>query len=93
MTRVAIGRIALLGALLVSTAVRAAGYTGHYRYVGNPALHSDTKLRTDLTACDGIEGVQHATPSKVYRRCMLQNSGKFLHETRDNGTSGGPART
>lgn len=77
----------MLVALLFGTAAGAASFTGHYRYVGSPALYSDAKLQADLAACDGINGVQHATPSKGYRSCMLPQGWKFLDETRDKETA------
>lgn len=87
MTRMTIGHVASIATLLFGTAASAASYTGHYRYVEKPAQHSDTKLQTDLATCDGIAGVQPATPSKDYQSCMLQNGWRFLYETRDKATA------
>jgi hypothetical protein len=86
-TSIATLRIAVLAALLFSTAASAASFTGHYRYVGSPTLYSDAKLQADLAACDRINGVQHATPSKSYQSCMRQQGWKFLYETRDKETA------
>jgi hypothetical protein len=87
MTPIVSRRVALLATLVFGTAASAASYTGHYRYVGDPASHVDAKLQTDLATCDSIDGVQHTTPSKSYRSCMLQRGWKFLYETRDNETA------
>ncbi len=90
---IAIKRVAVLTALLFSTAANAASYTGHYKYVGDPLQHSDVKLQTDLAACDGIYDVQYATPSKNYQGRMRQHGWKFLYETRDKETPSDAVRS
>jgi hypothetical protein len=89
MIRMTIAHVAAIASLLVSTAAGAASYTGHYKYVGPPSQHSDDKLQADLATCDGVYGVQHATPSKSYLSCMRQQGWKFLYETRDKDTGSG----
>jgi hypothetical protein len=87
MTRITIARVTAIAALLVSTAASAASYTGHYKYLGDPSQDSYARLQNDLATCDGVYGVQHATPSKRYQSCMRQQGWKFLYETRDKDTA------
>jgi hypothetical protein len=87
MTRSTVVHVAAIAALLVSTAASAASYTGHYKNLRDPSQDSYDRLQSDLATCDGIYGVQHATPSKSYQSCMRKQGWKFLYETRDKDTA------
>jgi hypothetical protein len=87
MKHVAIKHIAVLAALVVSSAANAANYdcTEHYTYIRKPMIVSaerDAQLQQDTVACDNAVGVQNATPSASYRSCMLQHGWKFSSLTR-----------
>ncbi len=86
-TRMTIARVAMLAALLVSTAANAAGYTGHYKNIGAPSGDPYDRLQGDLAACDAVYGAQRVTPSKIYQGCMRQHGWRFLYETRDKETA------
>jgi hypothetical protein len=85
----AIKPVAVLAALIVSTAAHAANYdyTEHYNYIGKPALSDaqvDSQVQVATVACDNAVGVQNGAPSASYRKCMLQQGWKysFLSRTR-----------
>jgi cytochrome c-type biogenesis protein CcmH/NrfG len=67
MKRSTITSIALLAALVGSSAASAASYdyTPHYSYVGKPALPDarlDAQLQAATVTCDDAVGVQRAKP-------------------------------
>jgi hypothetical protein len=87
MKYVAIRNIAVFAALVLSSAASAAtyDYTSHYDYVRKPSLPDaeiDAQLQADTVTCDNAVGVQRATPSAGYRRCMLQHGWKYSFLTR-----------
>jgi hypothetical protein len=84
---VAIKHIAVLAALVVSSAAQAASYdyTENYSYIRKPLIASAQRaaqLQEDTVACDNAAGVQNAAPSASYRSCMLQHGWKFGSLTR-----------
>jgi hypothetical protein len=84
---IAIKHVAVLAALIVSTAANAAtyDYTEHYTYIRKPALRDaeiDSQLQMVTVACDNAVGVQHGAPSASYRSCMLQQGWKYTSLTR-----------
>jgi hypothetical protein len=87
MKKPAITSIALLAALVVSSAANAASndYTAHYTHIGKPALANaqiDAQLQADTVTCDDAVGVQRATPSASYRSCMLAHGWNYNFVTR-----------
>jgi len=87
MTARIISRIALVAALLASSAACAANYeyTEHYDYVRKPALADsvfDSQLQADTATCDSTVGVQNGAPSRGYRSCMLQHGWAYRYVTR-----------
>jgi hypothetical protein len=83
----AIRHVALLAALVVSTAANAAtyDYTEHYVYIRKPQLSDaqiDPQMQADTVACDNIVGVQQGKPSVSYRICMLQHGWKYTSLSR-----------
>ena len=83
----AIKPIAVLAALLVSSAANAANYnyTENYSFIGKPMIASaqrDAKLQQDTASCDDAVGEQTGMPSASYRACMLQHGWKFSSLTR-----------
>jgi hypothetical protein len=86
MKYVAIRHIAVLAALVLSSAANAASYTAHYDDVRKPSLPDaaiDAQLQDDTATCDNTIGVQRVTPSAGYRSCMLQHGWKYRFLTRD----------
>jgi hypothetical protein len=84
---IAIRHVAVLAALIISTAANAAtyDYTEHYTYIRKPALSDaeiDSQLQAVTVACDNAVGVQHGAPSASYRSCMLQQGWKYTSLTR-----------
>ena len=83
----AIKPVAVLAALIVSTAANAASYnyTEHYNYIGKPALSDaqvDSQVQVATVACDNAVGEQHGAPTASYRKCMLQQGWKYSFLTR-----------
>ena len=83
----AIKPIAVLAALVVSTAANAANYnyTENYTYIGKPMIPSaqrDAKLQDDTASCNDAVGEHTGMPSASYRACMLQHGWKFSSLTR-----------
>ena len=83
----AIKPIAVLAALVVSTAANAANYnyTENYNYIGKPMIASaqrDAKLQDDTASCNDAVGEHTGMPSANYRSCMLQHGWKFSSLTR-----------
>jgi hypothetical protein len=82
MKDVAIKRIAVFAALVVSSAANAAtyDYTENYAYIRKPLITSAQRaaqLQEDTVTCNNAVGVQYAMPSASYRSCMLQHGWKF----------------
>jgi hypothetical protein len=87
MKYLAIKPIAVLAALVVSSAANAANYdyTENYSYVGKPMIPSaqrDAQLQQDTATCDDAIGAHTGMPSASYRSCMLQHGWKFGSLTR-----------
>jgi hypothetical protein len=87
MKRVVIKRIAVVAALVVSSAANAAtyNYTENYVYVRKPMIASaqrDAQLQEDAVTCNNAVGPHHGMPSASYRSCMLQHGWKFSSLTR-----------
>jgi hypothetical protein len=92
MKKSAVKSIALFVALVVSPAAEAANYdyTAHYSHIGRSVLtdaQSDAQLQADTATCDGIVGVQRATPSASYRSCMQAHGWKYNFVTRVRAAS------
>jgi hypothetical protein len=84
---IAIKHVAVLAALIVTTAAHAASYdyVEHYTYIGKPALSDaqiDSQLQVATVACDDAVGGQNGAPTARYRSCMLQQSWKYSSLTR-----------
>jgi hypothetical protein len=87
MKHLALTRIAVCAALVMSSAAHAAtyDYTSHYDYIRKPALPDaqiDAQIQADTVTCDSAVGVQRAMPSASYRSCMLQHGWKYTSLTR-----------
>jgi hypothetical protein len=87
MKHAAIKHIAVLAAIVVSSAASAVtyDYTEHYVYIRKPSLTNaqiDAQIQVDTITCDNAVGVQHARPSARYRGCMLQHGWKYSSLTR-----------
>jgi hypothetical protein len=87
MKYVAIKPIAVLAALVISSAANAANYnyTENYNYIGKPMIASaqrDAKLQQDTASCNDAVGEHTGMPSASYRGCMLQHGWKFSSLTR-----------
>ena len=87
MKHVVIKRIAVVAALVVSSAANAANYdyTENYVYIRKPMLASAqraTQLQEDTVTCNNAFGMQYGMPSASYRSCMLQHGWKFSSLTR-----------
>ena len=87
MKYVAIKRIAVFAALVVSSAANATNYnyTENYNYIRKPLIASAQRaaqLQEDTLACDNAVGAQYGMPAASYRSCMLQHGWKFGSLTR-----------
>jgi hypothetical protein len=83
----AIKPIAVLAALVVSTAANAANYnyTENYTFIGKPMIASaqrNAKLQQGTASCNDAVGEHTGMSSASYRSCMLQHGWKFSSLTR-----------
>ncbi len=86
-TPIAMKHLAVLAALVVSTAAHAASYdyTEHYTYVRKPALANvqiDPQLQADTDTCNNTIGTHLGAPPSSYCSCMLQHGWKYNYLTR-----------
>jgi hypothetical protein len=87
MKHVVIKRIAVVAALVVSSAANAANYdyTENYVYIRKPMIASAQRaaqLQEHTVTCNNAFGMHYGMPSASYRSCMLQHGWKFSSLTR-----------
>jgi hypothetical protein len=87
MKHVVIKRIAVVAALVVTSAANAANYdyTENYVYIRKPMIASAQRaaqLQEDTVTCNNAVGMHYGMPSASYRSCVLQHGWKFSSLTR-----------
>ncbi len=87
MKTTAVKHIAVLAALIVSSAANAAtyNYTENYAYIRKPLMTSAQRaaqLQEDTVTCNNAIGAHDGMPSASYRNCMLPHGWKFSSLTR-----------